>query len=102
MSAFIGLQCHLCQTVFPAEALYVCDRCLGPLEPLYDYAAIHVTRAQIEARPKNLWRYRELLPISGEPRSARGGRALHQGRFREPSDAVLQGPRRIGGGDARR
>ncbi|MBI4485211.1 MAG: threonine synthase [Acidobacteria bacterium] len=69
MSAFIGLQCHLCKTLFPAEAVYVCDRCLGPLEPVYDYAAIRVTRAQIEARPKNLWRYRELLPITGEPRT---------------------------------
>ena len=69
MSAFIGLQCHLCKTVVPAEALYVCDRCLGPLEPVYDYTAIHVTRAEIEARPKNLWRYRELLPIQGAPRT---------------------------------
>ena len=69
MSAFIGLQCHLCKAVFPAEASYVCDKCLGPLEPLYDYAAIKVTRAQIESRPKNLWRYRELLPITGEPRT---------------------------------
>jgi threonine synthase len=69
VSAFIGLQCHLCKTVFPAEAVYVCDRCLGPLEPMYDYAAVRVTRAEIEARPKNLWRYRELLPIHGEPRT---------------------------------
>ena len=69
MSAFIGLQCHLCKTVFSAEAVYVCDRCLGPLEPVYDYAAVRVTRADIEARPKNLWRYRELLPIQGEPRT---------------------------------
>jgi threonine synthase len=69
MSAFVGLQCHLCKTIFPAEALYVCDRCLGPLEPLYDYTAVHLTRGQIEARPKNLWRYRELLPIQGEPRT---------------------------------
>jgi threonine synthase len=53
--------------MFPAEALYVCDRCLGPLEPAYDYQAISVTREQIERRPKNLWRYRELLPIAGEP-----------------------------------
>jgi threonine synthase len=53
--------------MFPAEATYVCDKCLGPLEPVYDYRAIHVTRAEIEQRPKNLWRYRELLPITGEP-----------------------------------
>ena len=69
MSALIGLQCHLCKTPFPAEAVYVCDRCLGPLEPVYDYRAVQLTREQIESRPKNLWRYRELLPITGEPRT---------------------------------
>src|SRR5207249_9139639 len=69
MSALVGLQCHLCGASFPAEALYVCDRCLGPLEPVYDYDAIRLTRAEIERRPKNLWRYRELLPIAGAPRT---------------------------------
>jgi len=69
VTAFLGLQCHLCKTFFAAEATYVCDRCLGPLEPLYDYSAIALTRRQIAARPKNLWRYRELLPITGEPRT---------------------------------
>ena len=69
MSAFLGLQCHLCKAFFAAEATYVCDRCLGPLEPLYDYSAIALTREQIAGRPKNLWRYRELLPITGEPRT---------------------------------
>jgi threonine synthase len=69
VSAMIGLQCHLCKAIFPAEATYVCDKCLGPLEPVYDYRAIHLTREQIEQRPKNLWRYRELLPIAGEPRT---------------------------------
>ena len=69
MSALIGLQCHLCKSTFPAEATYVCEKCLGPLEPFYDYASISLTRAQIESRPKNLWRYRELLPIVGEPQT---------------------------------
>jgi threonine synthase len=69
MSALVGLQCHLCHTRFPAEAIYVCDRCLGPLEPVYDYGAIRLTREDIAQRPKNLWRYRELLPIEGEPRT---------------------------------
>ena len=66
-SALIGLQCHLCKNIVPAEAVYVCDKCLGPLEPLYDFSAIKLTREIIERRPKNLWRYRELLPIAGEP-----------------------------------
>jgi threonine synthase len=69
VSAFIGLQCHLCKATFPAEAVYVCDQCLGPLEPVYDYDAIRLTREDIERRPKNIWRYGELLPIVGEPRT---------------------------------
>ena len=69
MSALVGLQCHLCKTGFPAGALYVCDRCLGPLEPVYDYGAVRLTREEVEKRPKNLWRYRELLPIAGPPRT---------------------------------
>ena len=47
MNALVGLQCHLCKTPFPAEAIYVCDRCLGPLEPVYDYGAIRLTREEV-------------------------------------------------------
>src|SRR4051812_29284091 len=36
---------------------------------MYDYSSIALTREQIESRPKNLWRYRELLPITGEPQT---------------------------------
>jgi threonine synthase len=68
---FLGLRCHVCQTPFPAEALYVCDQCFGPLEPVYDYGAVRavLSRDSIAARAPNLWRYRELLPIEGEPRT---------------------------------
>jgi threonine synthase len=69
VSALLGLQCHVCKAAYAAEALYVCDKCLGPLEPVYDYSAIRLTREDIERRPKNIWRYRELLPIVGEPRT---------------------------------
>jgi threonine synthase len=70
------LRCHLCQTEYPAGALWVCTKCLGPLEVAFDYATIAgtVTREMIERRPKSLWRYRELLPIVGEPRTG-----LHSG-----------------------
>ncbi len=59
----------MCKTPFPAEALYVCDQCLGPLEACYDYEAVRqsMTRETVAARPSNLWRYRELLPIAGSP-----------------------------------
>ena len=68
---FRGLQCHLCGKPYPAEALWVCGDCLGPLEAVYDYARVRetLTREVIESRPRNLWRYRELLPIAGEPRT---------------------------------
>ena len=71
-----SLRCHLCKAGFPATALWVCDKCLGPLEVTYNYDAIARTlsRALIESRPENLWRYRELLPIEGEPRTG-----LHSG-----------------------
>jgi threonine synthase len=50
--------------------LHVCDVCFGPYEVVYDYDAMRgvVTREAIERRPRNLWRYRELLPIEGEPK----------------------------------
>ena len=71
MTFMTGLQCHLCGTKFPAEALWVCDQCLGPLEVVYDYAGAResLTRHSIERRARNVWRFRELLPITGEPRT---------------------------------
>ena len=57
MSHMLGLQCHLCKTRFPAQALWVCDHCLGPLEVVYDYEAVRrtVDRRTIESRPPSLW-----------------------------------------------
>ena len=65
-----GLTCHLCGATYPPEALWVCSDCLGPLEVSYDYAAIRaaISRSAIESRPRNLWRYIELLPVH-EPRT---------------------------------
>jgi len=44
----------------------VCEQCFGPYEVEYDYAAMQgkVTRASIEAGPRSLWRYRDLLPVA--------------------------------------
>jgi threonine synthase len=69
MTYFTGLRCRMCGASYPAEALFTCGECLGPLEVTYDYDAIRaaVTPAVIAARPQNLWRYRELLPIAGNP-----------------------------------
>jgi threonine synthase len=65
MKYVAGLTCHLCGATFPAEALWVCSECLGPLEVTYDYEAIRkvMTRALVESRPPSIWRYLELLPV---------------------------------------
>lgn len=70
MTYVLGLRCRECGAEYPHEPLHVCDQCFGPLEVAYDYAAIRraVSRETIAARPRNLWRYRELLPVVGEPR----------------------------------
>ena len=69
MSNVLGLRCRECGADYPHEPLHVCDQCFGPLEVVYDYAAIAraLTREVIAARPRNLWRYRELLPVLREP-----------------------------------
>lgn len=70
MSTFVrGLKCRLCGKSYPGEALNFCTEDFGPLEADYDYEAIGeaLTRSKIELRPFTMWRYRELLPIDGEP-----------------------------------
>jgi threonine synthase len=64
-----ALRCRECAREYPAQPIYVCEFCFGPLEAVYDYDKIKksLTRESINRRPKNLWRYRELLPIEGEP-----------------------------------
>ena len=69
-STFTGLRCKECGHPYGAGAKHVCeDVCFGPLEVVYDYDVIksRVTRATIEAGPVSIWRYREFLPIEGDP-----------------------------------
>jgi threonine synthase len=70
MSFVLGLQCRECGQEYEKKPLHVCENCFGPLEIHYDYAGIKksLSREKIAARERNLWRYRELLPIDGEPR----------------------------------
>ena len=63
-----GLRCRECGRTYPAEALHVCDFCFGPLEVTYDYerVAAVITRERIEAGPRTIWRYADLLPVADE------------------------------------
>src|SRR5918992_1388577 len=69
MSFVKGLQCRECGQDYPKQPLHVCETCFGPLEIQYDYDGIKksISREKIALRERNLWRYRELLPIDGEP-----------------------------------
>ncbi len=64
-----ALKCRECGKEYPLSATHVCEFDFGPLEVAYDYDRIKksLTRAAIESRPHTMWRYRELLPIAGEP-----------------------------------
>jgi threonine synthase len=64
-----GLKCRLCGKAYAKEPLNFCTEDFGPLEVDYDYEAISecLSRAKIELRPETMWRFRELLPIDGEP-----------------------------------
>ncbi len=61
-----NLKCKECGAEYEAKAIHVCELCFGPLEVTYNYEDIksQVTRQTIEAGPKSIWRYRQLLPIT--------------------------------------
>ncbi len=69
MSFIKSLRCRECGHIYPQEALYVCEFCFGSLEVEYDYKMIRkkLNREKVEKRAKNMWRYRELLPLENEP-----------------------------------
>lgn len=64
-----ALKCRECGREYPLTATHVCEFDFGPLEVAYDYERIRgtLTRAAISSRPQSMWRYRELLPVAGEP-----------------------------------
>jgi threonine synthase len=61
------LVCRLCGAPAEPQPVATCEHCLGPLEPAYDPARRLPSRAEIERRPRSIWRYAEWLPILGEP-----------------------------------
>ncbi|MDP2627036.1 MAG: threonine synthase [Candidatus Rokubacteria bacterium] len=73
MERLQGLKCRECGRSYPSSPVHVCEFCFGPLEVEYDYELIRqrVSRARIEAGPKSIWRYADLLPVElgadGEP-----------------------------------
>ena len=84
------LQCKECRTEYPLEALYVCERCFGPLEVAYDHSGWITTsaggtrdvgelRRRIQGGPQNIWRYADFLPLAGGPPGPSGRLASRVG-----------------------
>src|SRR4051812_20604281 len=69
------LRCRICEAEYGLDAVGTCSRCFGPLDPIYDRDELaRVTREEIEAGPRSLWRYAAFLPVEAprEPRLAPG------------------------------
>jgi threonine synthase len=81
--AVTHLRCRECRAEYPLQALYVCDRCFGPLEVAYDHSALGADpdqlRRRIQAGPQNIWRYADFLPVVGGPPGPSGRLASRTG-----------------------
>src|SRR6202142_1204613 len=65
-----SLRCKECQTTYPLDARYVCERCFGPLEVAYadrPSADPEALKPRIQAGPHSLWRYGDFLPVQTAP-----------------------------------
>jgi threonine synthase len=67
--AYRGLRCRACGSDAPDAPVFVCARCFGPLEPVYDFGALRgrIDHATLDAREATIWRYAELLPVTASP-----------------------------------
>jgi threonine synthase len=65
-SALSHLECGRCGRRYDADEPQNLCECGTPLLARYDLDAVRVSTADIAARPANLWRYRELLPVREE------------------------------------
>src|SRR5437660_5856101 len=64
------LECKECKAHYPPQALYVCERCFGPLEVAYappPAADVAELRRRVQGGPQNIWRYADFLPLQGGP-----------------------------------
>jgi threonine synthase len=62
-----GLRCRECKREYEIAPVHICEVCFGPLEVVYDYENIKLTKSMLRSRKPNMWRYKELLPIEGDP-----------------------------------
>ena len=76
------LRCKECGTGYGLEARYVCERCFGPLEVVYDHTTIDdvaAARRRIGAGGSDVWRYADFLPLGQRPPGHGAGAGLPAG-----------------------
>jgi threonine synthase len=59
-----ALSCRECGHQVPLAPEFACAECFGPLEVAYSFGKIR--REDIEAGPRSIWRYRDLLPVPSD------------------------------------
>ncbi len=61
-----ALRCRICEKQYPLDPIGVCAACFGPLDPVYDREEQRrtISRESIEAGPRSIWRYADLLPVA--------------------------------------
>ncbi|MEE8358873.1 MAG: threonine synthase [Candidatus Hydrothermarchaeales archaeon] len=66
MSFVSGLKCRNCGKEYEEGPTSICEECFGPLEVVYDFEAIKnvTTKKSIASGPKDIWRYKNLLPVN--------------------------------------
>jgi threonine synthase len=67
--ALTALKCKECESTYPLDARFVCEKCFGPLEVAYDHSSLDAdsTRRRIQAGSAGIWRYSDFLPFEGRP-----------------------------------
>ena len=70
MGSVLGLKCRECGREYAIEPIHVCEWCFAPLEVAYDFDEIrkNISRESIQAGPRSMWRYSDLLPGDVEKR----------------------------------
>jgi threonine synthase len=65
-----ALICRECDSTYPLDARYVCERCFGPLDVAYDFGDLDPAEAKrkIQAGSRGIWRYADFLPFAERPR----------------------------------
>ena len=66
MSDLFHLGCPVCRRRFSGEATTICPACFYPTSITYDLDAVRqrISHEAVQARPRDIWRYQELLPVT--------------------------------------